>query len=470
MGGGSSKQKKVVAKAPATRPQEQPGAALAAAEPSLFAMKLERWQAESRCDPGFGADDDDNQDVVMVDKIDEISAIVAAVFDGHGPSGREVAESCRAHLCDAIRKYAPKPEEGQGKCDWLEQCFHSLESHVAKEVSDDLAESGASGTILVYLHEHKLLYSANVGDSKAILGDGAPHPPPPHRRPFFRRRSAWATSPRSLPPSPARSVLLDYAHSTRREPSMCTSNAPTSLPVSPTESHTLPSASRTHCPPAATATAPVEPLTVDHLPSVVEERKRIVAAGGRVAASDDVQLGTLGELRVWKGEKGTVPGLTISRSIGDSVAKEARRAPSRRWPPPTPRRRLGALPWPPLHPVTRHAPSSSPSLELAPFSDSPGAPFLRAPPPSAPRQVGVIATPSTQRIDLGSGAAGGTKLIVLGSSGIWKVFSPKELIELLAKEKSVAAAADRAISEARNRWEELWQGENTSIVVLTLPI
>ena len=82
----------------------------------------------------------------------------------------------------------------------------------------------------------------------------------------------------------------------------------------------------------------------------------------------------------------------------------------------------------------------------------------------------MIATPSTQRIDFRSEAAAGTKLIVVGSSGIWKVFSPKELIELLAKEKSVAAAADRAISEARNRWEELWQGENTSIVVITLPI
>lgn len=48
--------------------------------------------------------------------------------------------------------------------------------------------------------------------------------------------------------------------------------------------------------------------------------------------------------------------------------------------------------------------------------------------------------------------------MVVGSSGLWKVFSPTELVQLLAQEKSIADAADKAISEARHRWEELWQG------------
>jgi len=292
-------------------------------EPTILGIQLEGWQGEVRCDPGFGSDEDDNQDVVILDKIEELRAIVAGVFDGHGQNGRKVAESCRAHICDAIRKHAP-PLDQLTQMEWLDDCFQSLDRHVSTELREQLTESGAAGTIIIYMLEQKLLFTANVGDSKAVIGG---------------------------------------------------------------------------------AEFPVKPLTVDHLPSVGEEKRRILAAGGRVAASDDVQLGTLGELRVWKGSS-TTPGLTISRSIGDSVAKE----------------------------------------------------------------VGVIATPFTQRIDFRKlGPDGGNKLVVVASPGIWKVFSPKELIELLGKEKTVAAAADKAISEARNRWEDLWQGENTSIVVLTLP-
>ena len=64
-----------------------------------------------------------------------------------------------------------------------------------------------------------------------------------------------------------------------------------------------------------------EQLTEDHYPRVARERQRIVAAGGRVACIEDVQLGELGELRVWKGESKR-PGLPLSRSIGDALAKE----------------------------------------------------------------------------------------------------------------------------------------------------
>jgi len=325
MGGGSSKAQKKAppAAAPAAPARKPSNATPPPPEPTILVAKFERWQGETRCDPGFGSDEDDNQDVVLLDKIEELRAIVAGVFDGHGQNGRKVAEACRAHICDAIRKHAP-PVDQLTQLDWLNDCFITLDQYVASELREGLSESGCAGTVVIYMPEQKLMFTANVGDSKAVLGG---------------------------------------------------------------------------------AEQPIKSLTVDHLPSLDVERKRIVAAGGRVAASDDVQLGTLGELRVWKGAS-TMPGLTISRSIGDSVAKE----------------------------------------------------------------VGVIATPYAQRIDFGKmQQAAGNKLVVVASPGIWKVFSPKELLELLGKEKTVAAAADKAITEARNRWEELWQGENTSIVVLTLP-
>ena len=62
-------------------------------------------------------------------------------------------------------------------------------------------------------------------------------------------------------------------------------------------------------------------LTEDHYPTEPAERERIVAAGGRVAVAVDVQLGEVGGYRVWKGES-TAPGLPLSRSIGDPLAKE----------------------------------------------------------------------------------------------------------------------------------------------------
>ncbi len=62
-------------------------------------------------------------------------------------------------------------------------------------------------------------------------------------------------------------------------------------------------------------------LTFDHYPSVTCERERIEAAGGRVSATNDVQLGEIGEILVRRGDT-NLPGLGISRSIGDSAAKE----------------------------------------------------------------------------------------------------------------------------------------------------
>lgn len=142
--------------------------------PSLFTQKIDRWVGETRCDPGFGSDEEENQDVVMLDTIEELGATVAGIFDGHGPSGKQVAEFCRAHICDAIRKHVPKleSEQGHGKCDWLESCFLTLENMVRQELGDGLAESGAAGTVVVYMAERRLLYAANVGDTKAILSTG----------------------------------------------------------------------------------------------------------------------------------------------------------------------------------------------------------------------------------------------------------------------------------------------------------
>ena len=63
------------------------------------------------------------------------------------------------------------------------------------------------------------------------------------------------------------------------------------------------------------------PLSRDHKPNLPSETKRILLAGGNIASItyDD---GIDGPPRVWLRDEG-VPGLAMSRSVGDTIAKQA---------------------------------------------------------------------------------------------------------------------------------------------------
>ncbi len=64
-----------------------------------------------------------------------------------------------------------------------------------------------------------------------------------------------------------------------------------------------------------------DPISIDHKPDTPAEKARILKAGGRVFAVsyDD---GIDGPARVWLGHM-DIPGLAMSRSLGDSVAHSA---------------------------------------------------------------------------------------------------------------------------------------------------
>ena len=62
------------------------------------------------------------------------------------------------------------------------------------------------------------------------------------------------------------------------------------------------------------------PLTEDHKPESLPEAERVIRCGGLIAASRDAQGNRAGPLRVWlKGQ--TVPGLAMTRSVGDRIAE-----------------------------------------------------------------------------------------------------------------------------------------------------
>jgi serine/threonine protein phosphatase PrpC len=62
-------------------------------------------------------------------------------------------------------------------------------------------------------------------------------------------------------------------------------------------------------------------LTADQRPNIRQELERIKKAGGKVQQLTNEQGQKIGPYRVWK-KKGTLPGLAMSRSIGDSIGKE----------------------------------------------------------------------------------------------------------------------------------------------------
>ena len=64
----------------------------------------------------------------------------------------------------------------------------------------------------------------------------------------------------------------------------------------------------------------VEQLTRDHKPDEQDEYARIIAVGGRIEAFKDLNGEPMGPVRVWVQHE-DVPGLAMSRSLGDKVAQ-----------------------------------------------------------------------------------------------------------------------------------------------------
>ncbi|CAI2387273.1 unnamed protein product [Moneuplotes crassus] len=63
-----------------------------------------------------------------------------------------------------------------------------------------------------------------------------------------------------------------------------------------------------------------KPLSRDHKPDLTDEKSRIISNGGRVACYKDAKKKSVGPQRVWL-KNNQIPGLAMSRSFGDEVAR-----------------------------------------------------------------------------------------------------------------------------------------------------
>jgi len=182
------------------------------------------------------------------------------------------------------------------------------------------------------------LVIANVGDSRIVL---AKHTPEPNDDLIdFRRRlrldslsttggsfdSAVSDTTDleqlSLNVSDSSNASLPSNNSSHLESSHCSSSllaSSSSLASCCDEDSTAETPARSRK--RSRANLQAEGLTIDHKPDLLHEYSRITSAGGRVF-SVRYSDGVVGPPRVWLGQA-NVPGLAMSRSIGDFVVHTA---------------------------------------------------------------------------------------------------------------------------------------------------
>ena len=199
------------------------------------------------------------QDAVFYINRDNIA--IFGLFDGHGREGTKVAKFC----CEFMRTFFDENFEIflQDKETALRRIIIECDKNLRKKSGIDARLSGTTAVCMVIDNDN--FYIASVGDSRAIL----------------------ATIPES-------DAVIDE------------------IP-SPKNIYTRKLDPIRHLKPVA--------LSVDQKPNHEQELKRIKEKGGRVVQLSDEFGNKVGPFRVWK-KDGNLPGLAMSRSIGDGIAKK----------------------------------------------------------------------------------------------------------------------------------------------------
>ncbi|TFJ84529.1 hypothetical protein NSK_004514 [Nannochloropsis salina CCMP1776] len=231
-----------------------------------------------------------NQDALIMAEEPHTSTLFFCVLDGHGEFGelvsgffqREMARNLFAH-----DHFEQDPRRA------VIEVVAALESALVQDRRIDTAFSGTTLTAVLLRGDRVLVF--NVGDSRVTVAL--------HDAPNTADASVSSTSRESSMPM-------------KKETLACTPSKARGLSFLSRRSLSLSAASNSPSPP----TPPLRSirLSIDHKPDVAAEKARILAANGRVFAVryDD---GVDGPARVWLKDL-DVPGLAMSRSLGDVVA------------------------------------------------------------------------------------------------------------------------------------------------------
>ena len=201
------------------------------------------------------------QDVAFCQELQR-GAVVVGVFDGHGPSGLQVVRFAREYVLSAfLRKdWWSDPQT------FLYTLTKDLDAALSKQSGSWDAKVSGTTEVLALLSDGKV-YVASVGDSRVVMGT---------KKPFFAVEEDSTEILKAA--KKKRSISIDQS-------------------------------------------VKAVQLTKDHSPNDPYERSRIQRMGGSVRRLTSSSGNQVGPWRVWKKGKGT-PGLALSRSLGDTDAKE----------------------------------------------------------------------------------------------------------------------------------------------------
>lgn len=94
--------------------------------------------------------------------------LVFGVFDGHGRNGHEVSQSVAdrlaGHLAEHEDQISVNPEQK------LEAAAKAADHDVFKRFADRIEYSGSTGVMVLFDRAKRVLHVANVGDSRAVMG------------------------------------------------------------------------------------------------------------------------------------------------------------------------------------------------------------------------------------------------------------------------------------------------------------
>lgn len=187
--------------------------------------------------------------------------LLLTLMDGHGTYGEKVVSLALTVIAKGFAERALDFETDPERA--ISELMLACDKQVKATESLNCTVSGSTA-ILVYINS-KGIYVGSVGDSRAIMGVAAGKEPPSD--------------------IPQRKANRHFRHHK-----------------------------------AARAMGAVQ-LTLDQKPNHVGEMDRILKAGGRVAKITDEYGQSVGPYRIWQ-RFGTLPGLAMSRSIGDKLGGE----------------------------------------------------------------------------------------------------------------------------------------------------